>query len=57
MNTHKNARLTVHSRALLVHRIVDNGQRPLEAAQAMGVSAAPLINGLPVTVPTTGRAS
>ncbi|WP_461110407.1 leucine zipper domain-containing protein, partial [Salinisphaera aquimarina] len=39
MNTHKNARLTVQGRALLVRRIVEQGQRPVEAAQAMGVSA------------------
>lgn len=39
MNSHKNARLTVHGRALLVKRIVEEGLRPQEAAQAMGVSA------------------
>ena len=39
MNTHKNARLTVHGRALLVRRIVEHGLRPIEAAQAAGVSA------------------
>ena len=39
MNTHKNARLTFHGRALLVRRILEHGQRPFEAAQAMGVSA------------------
>ena len=38
MNTHKNARLTVHGRALLVTRILEHGLRPEEAAQAMGVS-------------------
>lgn len=38
MNTHKNARLTVHGRALLVTRILEHGLRPAEAAQAMGVS-------------------
>ncbi len=38
MNHHKNARLTVHSRALLVHRILHEGLRPEEAAQACGVS-------------------
>lgn len=38
MNTHKNARLTVHGRALLVRRIVEHGLRPEEAAQAAGVS-------------------
>jgi transposase InsO family protein len=39
MNNHKNARLTVHGRLLLVRRIIDHGLRPIEAAQAMGVSA------------------
>lgn len=39
MNTHKNVRLTVQGRALLVRRILEYGQRPVEAAQAMGVSA------------------
>lgn len=38
MNNHKNARLTVHGRLLLVRRIVVHGLRPVEAAQAMGVS-------------------
>ena len=38
MNSHKNARLTVHGRALLVKRILEEGLRPVEAAQAMGVS-------------------
>ena len=38
MNSHKNARLTVHSRALLVKRGLEEGLRPAEAAQAMGVS-------------------
>lgn len=38
MNSHKNARLTVHSRALLVKRVLEEGLRPAEAAQAMGVS-------------------
>lgn len=38
MNTHKNARLTVHGRVLLVDRILRQGLRPEEAAQAMGVS-------------------
>lgn len=38
MNTHKNARLTFHSRALLVRRILEHGLRPAEAAQAAGVS-------------------
>ena len=39
MNTHKNARLTFHGRVLLVRRILEHGQRPVEAAQAIGVSA------------------
>lgn len=38
MNSHQNARLTVHGRALLVTRILEHGLRPEEAAQAMGVS-------------------
>lgn len=38
MNNHKNARLTVHGRFLLVRRILEDGLRPAEAAQAMGVS-------------------
>ena len=37
MNLHKNARLTLHGRALLVRRMLD-GLRPEEAAQASGVS-------------------
>ena len=39
MNTHKNARLTAHGRALLVRHIVEHGLRPVEAAHAAGVSA------------------
>lgn len=38
MNNHKNARLTPHGRALLVSRVLEEGLRPCEAAQAMGVS-------------------
>lgn len=38
-NHHANARLTFHARALLVRRILEEGLRPAEAAQAMGVSA------------------
>lgn len=38
MNNHKNARLTPHGRALLVRRVTEEGLRPAEAAQAMGVS-------------------
>ncbi|RRR73208.1 IS481 family transposase [Halomonas sp. 3H] len=38
MNTHKNARLTPHGRALLVHRVLVEGLRPEEVAQAQGVS-------------------
>lgn len=38
MNTHKNARLTFHSRVILIKRIVEQGMRPREAAQAQGVS-------------------
>ncbi|WP_311945600.1 IS481 family transposase [Halomonas piscis] len=38
MNTHKNARLTPHGRSLLVARVIDEGLRPREVAQAQGVS-------------------
>ena len=38
MNMHKNARLTIHGRALLVRRVIDEGLRPIEVAQAAGVS-------------------
>jgi len=38
MNSHKNARLTVHGRTLLVRRVLEQGLRPEEAAQAAGVS-------------------
>jgi len=38
MNTHKNARLTSHGRALLLSRVHDEGVRPAEVAQAQGVS-------------------
>jgi transposase InsO family protein len=38
MNNHKNARLTVHGRLLLVRRVIDEGLRPTEVAQAMGIS-------------------
>ncbi|WP_251309637.1 leucine zipper domain-containing protein, partial [Halomonas sp. NCCP-2165] len=38
MNTHKNARLTPHGRALLVRRVLEEGLRPEEVAQAQGVS-------------------
>lgn len=38
MITHKNARLTPHGRALLVRRVVDEGLRPEEVAQAKGIS-------------------
>jgi transposase InsO family protein len=38
MNNHQNARLTVHGRALLVQRVFEEGLRPAEVAQAMGVS-------------------
>jgi transposase InsO family protein len=39
MNNHKNARLTVHGRVLLVQRVIQEGLRPIEVAQAMGVSS------------------
>lgn len=38
MNSHKNARLTVHSRLVIVRRVTGEGLRPIEVAQAMGVS-------------------
>src|SRR5699024_7302845 len=38
VNNHKGARLTPYSRALLVKRIVEEGLRPEDAAQAAGVS-------------------
>jgi len=38
MNSHKNARLTPKGRALLVKRVLEDGLRPAEAAQAAGVS-------------------
>ena len=38
MNNHQNARLTFHGRYLLVRRVLEEGLRPAEAAQAMGVS-------------------
>lgn len=38
MNMHHNARLTPRGREILVRRIVDDGLRPEEAAQAAGVS-------------------
>jgi transposase InsO family protein len=38
MNTHKNARMTIHGRALLVNRVNSEGWRVAEAASAAGVS-------------------
>src|SRR5688500_15720253 len=38
MNVHKNARMTVHGRLLLVQRVRDAGWRVIEAATAAGVS-------------------
>ncbi|MEN4902899.1 leucine zipper domain-containing protein, partial [Luteimonas sp. TWI1437] len=38
MNLHKHARLTPHGRALLVRRVLQEGLRVVEAAQACGVS-------------------
>jgi transposase InsO family protein len=37
MNVHKNARLTRHSRAELVRRVLEQGQRPKVVAMAFGV--------------------
>lgn len=39
MNVHKNARLTWHSRAELVRRVLAEGQVPMAVATAMGVTA------------------
>jgi transposase InsO family protein len=39
MNIHKNARLTPHSRAELVRRVLVEGQAPMAVAIAMGVTA------------------
>jgi transposase InsO family protein len=39
MNVHKNARLTVHSRAELVRRVLDEGQARKAVATAFGVDA------------------
>ena len=47
MDNHKNARLTVHGRLLYVRRIIDHGLRPVEAAQAMGVSTRTAYKWLP----------
>ncbi len=38
MDIHKNACLTPHSRALLVHRVIDQGQSADRVAAALGVS-------------------
>src|SRR5689334_7527403 len=38
MNIHKNARLTPHSRAELVRRIVNERQSPMSVATDMGIS-------------------
>ncbi len=38
MNIHKNARLTPRGREILISRL-DRGERPLDVATAMGVSA------------------
>ena len=32
MNTHKNARLTVYNRQVLVRRVVEDGQRSIDVA-------------------------
>lgn len=39
MNNHEGARLTPHSRALMVKRITEDGLGAEEAAHAAGVSA------------------
>ena len=38
MNNHQNARLTFHGRLFLIRRVLEEGLRPAEVAQAMGVS-------------------
>lgn len=38
MNAHKNARLTVHGRLLLVRRVTQHGWRVAEAANAAGIA-------------------
>jgi transposase InsO family protein len=38
MNTHKNARMTVHGRALLVRRIIEEGWPVAAASEAAGIS-------------------
>jgi transposase InsO family protein len=38
MNIHKHARMTVHGRALLVHRVAVDGWRVADAARAAGIS-------------------
>ena len=38
MNIHKNARTTVHSRALIVFRVVEEKQPPKQVATDFGVS-------------------
>lgn len=38
MTNHQNARLAFYGRLLLVRRVLEEGLRPAEAAQAMGVS-------------------
>ncbi len=39
MDIHKNARLTPHSRAELVRRVVEEGQAPKALARALGICA------------------
>ena len=38
MNNHQNARITVHGRALLVHKILVERWRVTDAAEAAGIS-------------------
>lgn len=42
MNVHKNARLTPHSRAELVRRVLEDGQAPKAVATAFGLSTKPI---------------
>ena len=55
MNIHKNARLTPKDRAILVRRIVEEGLRVEEAAQASGVSVHSLTKLLPERMRSTDR--
>ena len=55
MKNHKNARLTVYSRELLVRRNIDHDLRPEEAAQAIGVSVRTAYKWLKRAIANTAR--